>query len=72
MTSLDAIAALFFFFFLIQFILFLMLAWIVKKYVKAIWLINREFQKQSKFWHSRAKKEAFLRDCERNKQNDAR
>ena len=66
MTSLDAVAALFFFFFLVQFILFLILGWIVKQNIKTLRMIVREFQKQSKFWNARARKEAFLRD------NDAR
>ena len=65
MTSIDAVAALFFFFFLVQFILFLMLGWIVKQNVKILRMIVREFQRQSNFWHTRAKKEAFLRDMEK-------
>lgn len=67
MTSLDAVAALFFFFFLVQFILFLILGWIVKQNIKTLRMIVREFQKQSKFWHARARKEAFLRDMEKQR-----
>lgn len=66
-TSIDAIAALFFFFFLIQLILFLMIGWITRKYIKAIKLLCKEFQRQSKFWHTRARKEAFLRDLTEHK-----
>ena len=62
MTSIDAVAALFFFFFLIQFILFLMLGWVVKQNIKTLKMVVREFQRQSKFWHTRAKREAVLRD----------
>lgn len=65
MTSIDAVAALFFFFFLVQFILFLILGWIVKQNIKTLRMIVREFQKQSKFWHARARKEAFLSDMEK-------
>ena len=65
MTSIDAVAALCFFFFLFHFIFFLMLGWIVRHTVRLLWMIVREFQRQSNFWHTRAKKEAFLRDMEK-------
>lgn len=65
MTSLDAVAALFLFFFIVQFVLFLMLCWIVRKYLKALRIMGREFQKYAKFWHARANKEAFMRDLEK-------
>ena len=65
MTSIDAVAALFFFFFLVQFILFLILGLIVKQNIKILRMIVREFQRQSKFWHARARNEAFLRDTEK-------
>ena len=61
MTSLDAVAALFLFFFLCQFILFLMLAWIVRKYVKAIWIVHKQFREQKNFWRRTARKESIFR-----------
>ena len=70
MTSIDAVAVLFLFFFLVQFILFLMLGWIVKQNAKALKMVVREFQRQSDVWHARARREALLRDLE--KQDDAR
>lgn len=67
MTSIDAIACLFLFFFLVQFILFLMLCWIVKQNSKALKMVVREFRRQSDFWHEKARKEAFLRNLEQAK-----
>lgn len=62
MTSLDAVAALFLFFFIVQFVLFFIMGWCVNRLVKALILHRKEFQRQSKFWRARARKEAFLRD----------
>ena len=65
MTSIDAVAALFFFFFLCQFILFLMLAWIVRKYNKAIWIVHKQFREQKNFWKKEARREKIFRVLDR-------
>lgn len=65
MTSIDAVAALFLFFFVCQFLLFLALSWIARKNIKILKMIAKEFQKESKFWNSRARKESFLRKMEK-------
>ena len=74
MTSIDAIAFLFLVFFFIQFCLFLMLAWIVRRYIRVVLLNAREFRRQSKLWHARYRREACFRDIEKTKrelnQND--
>lgn len=67
MTSIDAIACLFLFFFLLQFCLFLMLSWIVRQFIRVLSVNAKEFRRESKFWNNRARREALLRKLEKAK-----
>lgn len=71
MTSIDAVAALIFFFFLCQFILFLMLASIVRKYIKAIQFLVKIFSEQKNFWWREATSERYKRENYERSKNSA-